>query len=246
MIFLLPPSESKQTGGTISSVQLSFRTLDPTRQILREALEALSRNPEAAVAGLKLGPKQLGELLVNLELAKPRTMPAIDRYTGVLYDALKLGGLSSLELLAAKRSVFIQSSLFGLISALDKIPNYRMSAGSKLPGINLRSVWAVAHEAVWEKFRGQQVIDLRSKAYSQLAPLPGWINSLEVEVVAEDARGVRRALNHFNKHAKGSFVRAALSLNPNTAKLGDLKKVAKLAGLGLQVQEKTLLLITHS
>jgi cytoplasmic iron level regulating protein YaaA (DUF328/UPF0246 family) len=245
MIFLLPPSESKQTGGTKSKIELSFPSLDKTRGAIRKALIELSKNPKAAAAALKLGPKQLGELQVNLDLAKPITMPAIDRYTGVLYDALKLDGLSAAQQRKALQSVFIQSSLFGLIGALDEIPNYRLSAGSKLPGINLRSEWSKAHEIVWDNLADETFIDLRSKAYAQLAPIPDGISSFEVEVVSEDAKGVRKALNHFNKQAKGSFVRAALSVKTKLEKPGDLKSVAKLAGLKLEQQGKTLLLITN-
>ena len=245
MIFLLPPSESKQTGGTSSKIELSFPSLDKARGLIRKALIELSKNPKAAASALKLGPKKVGELEVNLELAKPKTMLAIDRYTGVLYDALKLEGLSSAQQKRAKQVVFIQSSLFGLIGGLDEIPNYRLSAGSKLPGINLRSEWSKAHEPVWQEFSGEIVIDLRSKAYAQLAPIPEGINSFEVEVVSQDANGARKALNHFNKQAKGSFVRAALSAKTELEKPSDLKAIAKIAGLRLELHGKTLLLITN-
>lgn len=245
MIFLLPPSESKQPGGTNSKIQLSFPSLDTNRSLIRKSLIELSKNPKAAASALKLGPKQLGELQVNLDLAKPKTMPAIDRYTGVLYDALKLDGLSSAEKKRASQSVYIQSSLFGLIGALDEIPNYRLSAGSKLPGIKLRDSWAKAHEDVWELFRTNTVIDLRSKAYAQLAPIPEWVNSFEVEVVAEDAKGVRKALNHFNKQAKGSFVRACLAAASKLDKPQDLKAVALSAGLKFEQQGNSFLLITN-
>jgi hypothetical protein len=167
-------------------------------------------------------------------------------YTGVLYDALKLGGLNKSQRSRAKKLVYIQSSLFGLVSALDNIPSYRLSAGSKLPGINLRAIWSGAHQGVWESFRAETVIDLRSKAYAQLAPLPEWIESYEVEVLSQDGSGVRTALNHFNKQAKGSFVRAVLTSKVAPTKISDLKKIAKLAGLKLETQGKTLLLITNS
>jgi uncharacterized protein len=246
MIFFLPPSESKQSGGSSSKIQLTFSSLDPTRKTIRQALIELSKNPKAAASALKLGPKQLGEIAVNLDLAKPKTMPAIHRYTGVLYDALKLEGLSASQKERAERSVFIQSSLFGLIGAMDEIPNYRLSAGSKLPGINLRALWSEAHDEAWEQLSKETIIDLRSKAYAQLAPIPDWITSFEVEVVSEDAGGVRKALNHFNKQAKGSFVRSALSAKGKLEKASDLKAVAKLAGLKLEIQGNTLLLVAHS
>ncbi len=245
MIFLLPPSESKQNGGTKSSLSLSFPSLDPTRKLVLRALVELSKHPETAASALKLGPKQLGELQVNLELATPRTMPAIDRYTGVLYDALKKGDLSSQQREMAKQSLFIQSSLFGLISALDHIPNYRLSAGASLPGINLRKTWSVAHQQVWARFTGELVVDFRSKAYSALAPIPPDIDSYQIEVLAEDSLGQKRALNHFNKAAKGGFLRSAIGLSKKPTKLGDLEKIAKLAGMKLELQGRILLLVTN-
>jgi cytoplasmic iron level regulating protein YaaA (DUF328/UPF0246 family) len=246
MIFLLPPSESKQAGGTKQPLKLSFGALTEARSEIQNALVEVSRDSKAGAVALKLGPKQLGELAVNLSLSKPMVMPAIDRYTGVLYEALKADGLDKQQRSKAKKRLYIQSSLFGLISALDEIPNYRLSAGSKLPGVNLRSSWSSAHEAVWETFRNQTVIDMRSKAYAQLAPLPAWLDSYEVEVLSEDGSGSRRALNHFNKSSKGAFARAAISTESELNNLSDLKKITKSAGLKLEISGKTLLLITNS
>ena len=246
MIFLLPPSESKQSGGTLAPNKLSFSSLASTQAEIQEALILVSKDSKAGVAALKLGPKQLDELAVNLALTNPTIMPAIDRYTGVLYDALKLGGLSKRQRSFAGEIMFIQSSLFGLISALDQIPNYRLSAAAKLPGLDLRELWNLAHESVWERFRGETVIDLRSKAYARLAPIPEWIDSYQVEVLAQDDRGTRRALNHFNKQAKGSFARASISLDTKPDKPQDLRKISRLAGLDFEIVDGALLLITHT
>jgi cytoplasmic iron level regulating protein YaaA (DUF328/UPF0246 family) len=246
MILLLPPSESKQAGGIKPSLKLSFVALTEARSEIQNALVAVSRDSKAGAIALKLGPKQLGELAVNLSLSKPMVMPAIDRYTGVLYEALKADGLDRQQLSKAKKTLYIQSSLFGLISAFDEIPNYRLSASSKLPGVNLRNTWSAAHQAVWETFRGQTVIDMRSKAYAQLAPIPAWLDSYEVEVLSEDSSGSRKALNHFNKTSKGSFARAAISTESELNNLSDLKEIATSAGLKLEISGKTLLLITNS
>lgn len=246
MIFLLPPSESKQVGGQPKLSQLSFPELEHSRDLVKSKLLAVSKNPNEAVKALKLGPTQLGELAVNLELTNSVVMPAIDRYTGVLFDALKQDGLSKSEVLQAKNKVFIQSSLFGLISALDEIPNYRFSAGAKLPGVNLKKVWGQAHKGIWTKFKSEILIDLRSKAYSALAPIPHDLESYEVEVVSEDSSGQRKALNHFNKKAKGQLVRQVLAANTKPSKLKDLSQIAERAGLAIEVQGRTLLLIANS
>jgi cytoplasmic iron level regulating protein YaaA (DUF328/UPF0246 family) len=245
MIFLLPPSETKEPGGQKSAKVLSFPELTPTRKLLERALVDLCSNPSMAAKALKLGPKQQGEIKVNLELTKPKCLPAIDRYTGTLYDALKLGGLTSAMRNRAMKSVFIQSSLFGLICAMDEIPIYRFSAGSKIPGINIKSLWQLAHKDIWSKLSNQTVIDLRSNSYSELAPIPESVSSYSVEVVLEDSRGNRKSLNHFNKQAKGQFLRAILLAKPEAKTIAELKVIAKQANLKLEVTGRKLLLITH-
>jgi cytoplasmic iron level regulating protein YaaA (DUF328/UPF0246 family) len=245
MIFLLPPSETKEPGGKEMPKALSHKELDKTRKLLQQALIEICKTPTLAAKALKLGPQQLAEIQVNLELAQPKCMPALDRYTGTLYDALKDGGVTTAMRTRASKAVFIQSSLFGLISAGDEIPNYRLSAVSKLPGVNLKSLWQAAHETLWSKYAKEIVIDMRSNSYAELAPVPKTLSCYTLDVLLEDKRGKRRRLNHFNKQAKGQFLRSALTVGPAPKTIADLKSVAKLANLRLEVSGKQLLLISY-
>jgi cytoplasmic iron level regulating protein YaaA (DUF328/UPF0246 family) len=244
MIFLLPPSETKEPGGKKIAKSLTHKELDKTRKLLQLALIEICKSPTIAAKALKLGPKQLGEIAVNLDLATPKCLPALDRYTGTLYDALKDGGVTAGMRTRASKAVLIQSSLFGLISAGDEIPNYRLSASSKLPGMNLKSLWQEAHEALWPKFSKEIVIDMRSKSYAELAPVPSHLVCYTLDVVLEDKKGKRTRLNHFNKQAKGQFLRSALTVSPAPKTIADLNAVAKRANLQLEVSGKKLLLIT--
>jgi uncharacterized protein len=246
MIFLLPPSETKEPGGKKKPKVLSHKELDKTRKLLQQSLIEICKTPTLAAKALKLGPKQLGEIEVNRELANPKCLPALDRYTGTLYDALKEGGVSAAMRTRAGKSVFIQSSLFGLISASDEIPNYRLSAGSKLPDLNLKKIWQEAHEVLWSKFSKEIVIDMRSISYAELTPAPVTLSCYSIDVALEDKKGKRTKLNHFNKQAKGQLVRAALMTSPAPKTITDLKAVAKSANLKLEVTGKKLLLITYA
>jgi len=245
MIFLLPPSETKEPGGKKMAKVLSHKELDKTRKLLQQALVEICKTPTLAAKALKLGPRQLGEIAVNLDLISPKCLPALDRYTGTLYDALQEGGVTAAMRARASKVVYIQSSLFGLISAGDEIPNYRLSAGSKLPGVNVKSLWQEAHEAVWSKYSKEIVIDMRSNSYAELAPVPGHLVCYTLDVVLEDKKGKRTRLNHFNKQAKGQFVRAALITRPEPKSVADLVAVAKVANLKLEVSGKQLLLVTY-
>jgi cytoplasmic iron level regulating protein YaaA (DUF328/UPF0246 family) len=81
--------------------------------------------------------------------------------------------------------------------------------------------------------------------YAELAPIPDTISSYSVEVVLEDSKGNRKSLNHFNKQAKGQFVRAVLLAKPEAKTIADLKVIAKQANLKVEVTGRTLLLVTH-
>lgn len=210
MHILLPPSETKRLGGGSVFLRPSLshdRSLRTARTAVSEALVALSGNEEAAVAALKLGVKNREERTLNLQLETSGAMPAIERYTGVLYDALAATDLpqSAQEWLASHAS--IQSALFGLIAAGDAIPAYRLSASSRLEklGVPLKRVWQSAHDTIdWGSFGW--VLDLRSKDYAELAPLPEGIG-VYLHVVQRSDDGTVRALNHFNKAAKGDLLR---------------------------------------
>ena len=233
MLFLLPPSETKAKGGgalTIDQVALTFGGLNATRDLVRNA------------AGL------------DSVLTAP-TMPALDRYTGTLYGAIHGRGLkgtptqhnqlSPLERARAKTSVLVQSALFGLIPATDLIPEYKLSPTKNLGGVNLKKVWGEAHLAIWPRLQGL-VIDLRSKSYADLAPIPSSVEHFTVTVFVEREDGSLEQLNHFNKKAKGQLVRAALTAKKAPETIKDLQKCAAAAGLKLVVKGSELTLITTS
>jgi cytoplasmic iron level regulating protein YaaA (DUF328/UPF0246 family) len=89
------------------------------------------------------------------------------------------------------------------------------------------------------------IIDLRSKAYAELAPLPDEIEHYSVTVEVEYPDGSRRTLNHFNKKAKGQLVRSALTGKKAPETLADLKGCAKSVGLSIEVSGRTLTLVTR-
>ncbi len=134
-------------------------------------------------------------------------MAAMDRYTGVLFDGLDAASLSETERDFAGQHVFIHSALFGPISARDAIPAYRLSHNSRLPELPLKKHWAPAVSQELAAVSGL-VLDLRSEAYVDLGPVPE--GSWYLRVVSEGPDGAVRALNHFNKKAKGEFTRALI------------------------------------
>lgn len=215
MIVLLPPSETKAEGGdgALDPAALGFPGLRGRR---RTAQAALKRVPlKDAPAVLKLGTRNAHEARWNRELTTGPVLPAIERYTGVLYDGLGAAGLTQEARAWVEAHVVIASALFGLVRAADGIPLYRLSGSTTLPDLSLKRHWrdAVAAELA---ATGEWTLDARSEAYVALGPAPDGSAFLHVET----AEG--RALNHFNKHAKGVLVRTLAEAGAAPASRDDL------------------------
>ena len=234
MLVLLPPSETKSDGGDGGPLDLgalSFAELTPVRLRLTEALRTLADDVPASLRALDLSERQVEEVERNAELFTSPTRPALQRYTGVLYDALGADKFTRAQRARAGRRLAVASALFGVVRAEDPIPAYRLSGASVLPGIGgLRAVWRADLEKTLSTV-DELVVDLRSGAYAALADVP---HAVAVRVVTEGEGGRRKSVSHFNKAAKGRLA-AALALAPREP--GTVRTVvsaARAAGLRLE------------
>lgn len=238
MLILLPPSETKRAGGSGPALDLEalgLPSLTPQREAVLAALVSLSADEDEAARVLKLGARQREEVARNAAVRDAPTMPAIDRYTGVLFDALDAASLDAASRRWLGAHVLVHSAPFGPVRALDPIPAYRLGASIALPGVApLRRLWADAVTAALADVGARFVLDLRSEAYVALGPLPPSVASRYVRVVTEQSDGVTRALNHFNKHAKGALVRRLAQERPRIASAAGFRTWADAAGLSVR------------
>ncbi|WP_243227298.1 YaaA family protein [Microbacterium sp. CIAB417] len=248
MLVLLPPSETKFPGGAgapWNAAELRLPQLAPQREAVVSALVELSGDEEAAAKTLKLSARQRGEIAVNAALRSSPTMPAVDRYTGVLFDALDASSLDARARRWLGEYVLIHSAPFGPIGALDPIPSYRLSAGASLPGLApLRRHWAEAVTSALGETSAPFILDLRSEAYVALGPVPREAASAYVRVVTVGEEGEVRALNHFNKHAKGALVRRLAQERPRIASRAAFLRWATGAGIAVADAENGDLRLT--
>jgi cytoplasmic iron level regulating protein YaaA (DUF328/UPF0246 family) len=174
-----------------------------------EALVETSGRAQAAdILGLSAG--LVGELELNRRLSEIAARPAGTIYTGVLYDALDLSGLSPLGKRRA-RTIRVQSALWGPITVGDRIPPYRLSIGTSLPGIGpLASFWRreLAGSSLDREAAGELIIDCRSSGYAG-AWQPPTEKLIKVNAYTEkDGKPV--VVSHFAKHARGLVARLLL------------------------------------
>lgn len=236
MIVLLPPSETKRAGGDGPPLQLgklSHPALNPLRSELVEELVELAADPAASRSALGVSASQVAEIERNAALRVAPTLPAIRRYTGVLYDALDIDSLRGAEAKRASARLFIGSALFGLLRADDQIPAYRLSATSKLPGKpSLAARWRPVLEPLLAELADDHlIVDLRSGSYVALGRASGAVG---VNVLAEYPDGRRAVVTHFNKAHKGRLARALAATRAEPGDAGAVAAIARRAGMRVE------------
>jgi cytoplasmic iron level regulating protein YaaA (DUF328/UPF0246 family) len=225
VLILLPPSEGKTSaarGKPLDLATLALPELTPARTAVLEALVALCEGPPeraAEVLGLSAG---LVDLVVrNAGLVDAPSARADRVYTGVLYDALDAATLSAAARRRAATRVLVTSSLFGVVRPTDRIPAYRLSGDTSLPGVgSVAGHWRSAlADALPEALGDGLLVDLRSGTYAAFWKPPKHLARRVATVrVLQERDGTRSVVSHFNKATKGRLVRALLEdgANPRT------------------------------
>jgi cytoplasmic iron level regulating protein YaaA (DUF328/UPF0246 family) len=195
VFILLPPSEGK------SSVpgKRSFRTLCPDLapdvQRVIDMLAGLSVPEQRALYGLKSEEKAAEAHAQNLGALDSPCLPAISRYTGVVYDHLNFDTLS--QKASGRKRILIVSALFGLIDGGTPLPAYKLSMTPWLT-----KYWRCRNsERLLAVTGGKPVLNLLSQTYARAVDYPAL---LTVDFRVE---GGQKAAGHFGKAIKGRFVR---------------------------------------
>lgn len=239
MLVVLPPSETKAQGGSNSELDfsaLSFTSLTPIRRQIAADLVGLSANAELAMETLKLGPRLADEVTANAALLSSPTMPALERYTGVLYDALSPADLPA----EGRARLAIGSALFGVIGGEDLIPHYRLSGTVKLPYADqpdtpaptMKRRWGTAITEALEQV--DFLIDLRSGTYANLGKVK---NATTMTVLTAD----NKVVSHFNKHYKGLFARTIALSDDAPSTPSEAVDIARAAGHDVTLDDGTLI-----
>jgi len=244
VLVLLPPSEGKALGSRGPSLDLeslSFPELTPVRVLLVDALCRLAvEQPTHLQRALGLANGQLSELDKDARLRTASTLRVRRLYTGVLYDNLDLASLQGAARRRASSSLVVASALFGLLRLGDRVPSYRLSGGTTLPGLGgLAPLWGPVLEPLLAKEKGL-VVDLRSGVYTRLARAP---HAVEVRVLREQD-GQRTTVSHDNKWIKGKLARALCEHGART--IGDVAAIGQELADVVEVRGRRVDLVLHS
>jgi hypothetical protein len=182
----------------------------------------------ASARGRLLGVK--GEALAaatasNLEVVGSPTLPAVGRYTGVLYDALDVGTLSTATRRRLARQVLVLSGLLGVSRATDPVPAYKLKMGATLAPLGVLSTWwrpsvtaalapVVRRRVVWDLLPGEHDAAWAPPDPGSDAPgAPAEVLAVRFLDERPRRRGAERSfstVSHWNKLLKGALVRFVL------------------------------------
>jgi cytoplasmic iron level regulating protein YaaA (DUF328/UPF0246 family) len=222
-LILLPPSEGKSgrsRGRAVDHSSLSFPELNPVREQVLDTLAKVSASSDAYDV-LGVGASLQGEVDRNTRWRTEPAVPVSALYSGVLYDALGYSTLSAGSKRRAGNRLLVISAAWGALRMADRVPPYRLSMGTTLPGLGpLASVWRDPLTAVLAEADGV-IVDCRSSTYVSAWRPSGdqaakWVS---VNVVRE-RDGVRSVVSHNAKHTRGLVARHLLESgkDPGTPK----------------------------
>lgn len=216
MHLLLPPSEGKARGGRGRPLRdrLGDDAIGVARRLTIDALlELVAGDPDVAAKALLL-PDGIAAsaLATDAAVLDTRTMPALRRYAGVVYDGLDLEAMTPGEQRLALRSTLVFSGLFGVVRGDEAIPDYRVPAKAVLPGIGVAGTFwrPILTEALAPTLRRGLVVDLRSSDYAAMwRPARADVDRvIGVRVLSPAPRGGHAVISYTSKFAKGRLAAA--------------------------------------
>ena len=229
MLILLPPSEGKSAPAKGKKLAISTLTFAPAlsehRLQVLESLVKLAQGPQKRASDtLGLTPGLAGEIKVDSGLMTAPCAPALEVYSGVLYEALGWSSLSAAVRKRADGQLMVISALFGALRPSDAIPAYRLSMDVTLPRVGgLCAFWKKHLSLALAGLDSAPVIDMRSQTYAN-AWVPNPANTAQVRVFLEK-NGKRSVISHMAKLTRGEVARELLLQSKAPTSIAGVAKV---------------------
>ena len=211
LAILLPPSEGKAEGGRTPRWKAGSGTFGSAlRRPRAEVVAALlaAKGGDAKLLGVN-GQHLARAQESNRELDGAPTVPACERYTGVVWGHLSPDTLSAKARTRAVDSVVVVSGLLGLVGFDDPVPDYRVKMGASLKPMGKLSTWwrDPLSTTLNDWADGRVVIDLLPNEH-RAAWTPG--DSMREHVVVSFVEKSGKVAGHDAKAAKGLLARHLL------------------------------------
>ena len=199
MKILIPPSEGKAKVKTTSSI-----LFDDTDFIYDEyvdhivtLLSLIVDEDLKSIYGTS-EEKALTFHRQNQDIYNSQCIPAIERYTGVVYEHIYWSSLSEKAKKFMEKHIRIFSGMFGMLTPLTMIPDYKL----KMNVLNLQHHWSplLTEELAKEDI----VIDLLPQVHRKAYKAGKNVVRIDFSVIT---KGKKTAAGHFGKAVKGELIK---------------------------------------
>ncbi len=234
MKILLAPAETKKSGGeekAFHSDNFSFTSHFKKREEIFRIYENLLKHSSIEELKIWFGLKNEKEVTrYKQSLTNKPSMKAIQRYTGVAFDALDYDKLSGDAQKYVDENVVLFSNLFGPIKANDLIPDYKYKQGAKLPNTNVEKFYNEHFSKLLDDELGEEIIDIRAGYYEKFYKVKK-ANVLTFKFIKDG-----KVVSHWAKFYRGKLLQALA--NNNITCFSDFMNF-QIEGLKLvEIQEK--------
>jgi uncharacterized protein len=190
VLILIPPSEGKTPSGRLDPLT----HLSKESQIIYDRLTAY-KGDLAQLYGVK-GKALEAAREANRTVLTSRALPAIERYSGVVYDGIDYPSLPPKGREFFNTHVRIVSALFGLLKADDPIPDYKL----KIEKLDAARFW---RPIITARLKGHFILDLLPQAHQKAV---SYEQGIAVDfIVLKNNKPV--PAGHQGKLIKGKFIR---------------------------------------
>jgi len=211
LVILLPPSEGKAPGGSGPAWTVEEGAYGPALAMGRTRVANALKRAKGGTAK-QLGAK--GDLLTaakaaNLEAVGGLTLPAHERFTGVVWGHLDPPSLPAAARRRAEDGVLVISALTGLTAWADPVPDFRLKLSASVPPVgNVAAFWRPRLSPVLnDHLAGHTVVDLLPNEHrAAWIPEPDRYDLLRPVLLHRDGKPA----GHGGKAAKGLLARALL------------------------------------
>ena len=190
VVILIPPSEGKAPSGT----GIPLGKIYQDAGVIYKRLTAY-QGDLTQLYGVK-GKAFLAARMANEQLLTAPTLPAIERYSGVVYIAMGYPTLSPKAQKFFDAHVRIVSALFGLLTPDQPIPDYKL----KIEKLDAAVYWK---PLIAKKLAESFVIDLLPQAHQKAV---FYEQGIKVDfIISKNGKSV--PAGHQGKMIKGKFIR---------------------------------------
>ena len=213
MKILLAPAETKKVGGESTPYckdNFYFKDIFTTRDTVVENYVEFISNSSLDELSKWFGLKNLEECKRYSQsiLDKP-TMKAIQRYTGIAFDAINYNQLEEDAKQYCDNNIVLFSNLFGILKADDLIPDYKYKQGASLPNIDTVKLYKENIKEYLDSYLGYEVIDLRAAYYDKF--YKPTMPTITYKFLKDG-----KVVSHWAKHYRGLVVKELASSNINS------------------------------